>query len=118
MAPQRAILRSCGGLSASAALGEKTVPAIIALCIAAAGIYTVSALCWNLPPAFLAGAAAAAGIAAINSLGNLGGFVSPYLIGLSQTLGGSAAFGLYVLSGVLVLGAILTHRIPPHMVNR
>jgi MFS family permease len=110
---------SAAGLSASAALGgNHTVSAIVALCVAGAGVYTVSALCWNLPPAFFAGAAAAAGIAAINSLGNLGGFVSHYLIGMSQSLGGGTAVGLYILSGVLVLGAILTHRIPAHMVNR
>ncbi|MFF3575188.1 MFS transporter [Nocardia jiangxiensis] len=110
---------SAVGLSASAVLGgNHTVPAIIALCVAAAGVYTVSALCWNLPPAFFAGTAAAAGIAAINSLGNLGGFVSPYLIGMSQSMGGGTSVGLYILSAVLVIGAILTHRIPAHMVNR
>jgi MFS family permease len=106
------------GLSASAALGSSTVAALVALCLAGAGAYTVSALCWNVPPAFFTGVAAAAGIAGINALGNLGGFVGPYLIGLAQTLGGGSALGFYILSGVLVLGAILTHLLPADRVNR
>jgi D-galactonate transporter len=106
------------GLSASAALGHSTIAAVVALCVAGAGAYTVSALCWNVPPAFFTGVAAAAGIAGVNALGNLGGFVSPYLIGLSQTLGGGTAVGLYMLSAVLVLGAILTHLLPADRVNR
>jgi D-galactonate transporter len=106
------------GLSASAALGSNTVAALVALCLAGAGAYTVSALCWNVPPAFFTGVAAAAGIAGINALGNLGGFVGPYLIGLAQTLGGGSALGFYMLSGVLVLGAILTHLLPADRVNR
>ena len=36
---------------------------------------------WSLTTAFLTGQAAAAGIALINSLGNLGGFAGPYIIG-------------------------------------
>jgi nitrate/nitrite transporter NarK len=106
------------GLSASAALGSSTVAALVALCLAGAGAYTVSALCWNVPPAFFTGVAAAAGIAGINALGNLGGFVGPYLIGLAQTLGGGSALCFYILSGVLVLGAILTHLLPADRVNR
>jgi D-galactonate transporter len=106
------------GLSASAALGSSTVAALVALCLAGAGAYTVSALCWNVPPAFFTGVAAAAGIAGVNALGNLGGFVGPYMIGLAQTLGGGTALGFYLLSGVLVLGAILTHLLPADRVNR
>ncbi|MER5915481.1 MFS transporter [Streptomyces sp. NPDC001982] len=106
------------GIAASVALGGNTIAALVALCLAGAGAYTVSALCWNVPPAFFSGVAAAAGIAGINALGNLGGFVSPYLIGLSQTLGGSSTLGFYILSGVLVLGAILTHLLPTDRVNR
>ncbi|MFF3575175.1 hypothetical protein [Nocardia jiangxiensis] len=119
MAPQHPIRRINVRTFGECSIGRNhTVPAIIALWVAGAGAYTLSALCWNLPPAFFAGTAATAGIAAINSLGNLGGFISPYLIGLSQSLGGGTSVGLYILSAVLVLGAILTHRLPPHMVNR
>ncbi|MGW3627107.1 MFS transporter [Streptomyces sp. NPDC000880] len=110
---------TAAGISTSAALGgSSTIASIAALCVAGAGAYTVAALCWNVPPAFFTGVAAAAGIAGINALGNLGGFVSPYLIGLSQTLSGGTALGFYILSGVLVVGAILTHLLPAERVNR
>jgi MFS-type transporter involved in bile tolerance (Atg22 family) len=65
-----------------------------------------------LPTGFLRGAAAASGIALINSFGNLAGFVSPYLVGwLNETTHNSHA-GLFVLSGFLLAGAVLTLTTP------
>lgn len=66
----------------------------------------------------LSGTAAAAGIAAINSVGNLAGFASPYLIGYLKDLTGSTQIGMYVLSAVLVLGAIGVWLVPRKLVNR
>jgi MFS transporter, ACS family, tartrate transporter len=51
------------------------------LCLLAAGVYSVIGPFWALPSEFLTGFSAAAGIALINSVGNLGGFVGPYMIG-------------------------------------
>ena len=53
--------------------------ALIALCVAAAGLIVSPALFWTLPTGLLGGAAAAGGIALVNSIGNLGGFAGPYL---------------------------------------
>lgn len=66
---------------------------------------------WSIPPQFLRGAAAAAGIALINSVGNLGGFIGPYLVGLvkGSTGGYSAAmtvFAVVALLAGLTMGAI------------
>lgn len=68
------------GLFAS---GQTVVPAlaILALSIAAAGIWGGLGPFWALPTSWLSGPAAAGGIALINSLGNLGGFFGPQLIG-------------------------------------
>jgi ACS family tartrate transporter-like MFS transporter len=55
----------------------------------------------------LTGSAAAGGIALINSIGNLGGFVGPYLIGLFKDLTGSFAGGLYLLAGFILLSAVI-----------
>ena len=55
--------------------------ALIGLSRAAAGIYSAMGPFWTMPPVFLTGAAAAAGIAAVNSIGNLGGFAGPYTVG-------------------------------------
>src|SRR5713226_4015468 len=68
---------------------------------------------WALPTALLSESAAAASIGLINSVGNLGGFVGPYLIGYLRTLTGSFSFSLVFLVAALFLSAalVLTLRI-------
>jgi ACS family tartrate transporter-like MFS transporter len=61
-----------------------------------------------MPTMFLSGSAAAAGIATINSIGNLGGFAGPAIIGWIKDTTGSFLGGLYFVSGLLVLSAVLT----------
>jgi MFS transporter, ACS family, tartrate transporter len=56
----------------------------------------------------LAGAAAASGIALINSLGNLGGFASPYAVGVLVDLTGDSKYGLLMLAAVLFITATAT----------
>ncbi len=92
--------------------------AIAALSLAAAGAITCTPLFWSLPTAILAGAGAAAGIAVINSVGNLAGFVAPYLIGYAKDSTGSAAAGMYAIAAGLVVGAILVLMTPAKMVDR
>ena len=63
-----------------------------------------------MPAAFLGGTAAAAGIALINSIGNLGGFVGPYLVGVVKDATGSTNGGLLVLAYILAVGSFLATR--------
>jgi ACS family tartrate transporter-like MFS transporter len=84
-----------------------TVPAVVvALTIATVGINATKGPIWALPTLFLSGRAAAAGIAAINSVGNIGGFVGPFAIGWLKDLTGSFAGGLYFTAATLVMSAI------------
>jgi MFS family permease len=92
--------------------------AIAALSLAAAGAITCAPLFWSLPTAFLAGAGAAAGIAVVNSVGNLAGFVAPYVIGWAKDATGSAAVGMYAIAGGLVVGAACALLTPARLVNR
>ncbi len=92
--------------------------AVCALSLAAAGAISCAPLFWALPTSFLAGAGAAAGIAVINSVGNLSGFVAPYLIGYVKDTTGSAALGMYIIAGCIVVGAGLVLATPAKMVNR
>jgi MFS transporter, ACS family, tartrate transporter len=76
-------------IAASGMLGallflDNTVMLIVCLSVAAAGINSILGVFWALPASFLTGAAAAGGIAMINSLGNLGGFLGPYTMGLMK----------------------------------
>lgn len=81
---------------------------ILALVIVNIGISAAKAPLWAMPSMFLSGAGAAAGIAMINSVGNLGGFVGPFVIGWLKNVTGSYSAGLYVVAATLAVSAIVT----------
>ncbi|MBM4253107.1 MAG: MFS transporter [Deltaproteobacteria bacterium] len=85
-----------------------TAGALVAMTLAACGIITSLPIFWSLPATTLSGVAAAGGIALINSLGNVAGFLSPYLVGWLNDRTGSAVAGLHAIAAFLVLGALLT----------
>ncbi|CAB3394410.1 MULTISPECIES: MFS transporter [Kyrpidia] len=97
-----------------AVLGPVSNPfwAIVLLSITTAAIYSVVGPFWALPNLFLAESTAAVGIAIINSVGNLGGFVGPYIIGALKASTGSVASGLYFLAACLLAGMILVLLLP------
>jgi len=92
------------------ATGMITAPmaAMIALSVAAVGDYSTRGPFWALPGKFLTGSAAAAGIALINAMGAMGGFIGPYAVGYLKDATGSFASALYLLAGILFIGAVLT----------
>ena len=106
------------GFIVAASYVQNTVVAVTFLALAAGGVLTCAPLFWSLPTAFLSGTAAAAGIAIINSVGNLAGFASPYMIGYLKDLTHSTSAGMYVLAATLVLGAIAVWLTPARLVNR
>ena len=95
------------GLVLSGVFGGDITLAMAALSLATMGILASLPLFWTLPTSMLRGAAAAAGIALINSVGNLAGFVSPFLVGSIKDATGSTTAGLYVLAASLFLGGVL-----------
>ncbi len=101
-----AMLLAAGGLAASAFIGPSGW-ALFAISLAAIGLYAQAVVFWSLPPLMLSGMAAAAGIAAINATGNLGGFVGPYIVGLTAK-GGDFSAGLYLMAGCALLSALLS----------
>jgi ACS family tartrate transporter-like MFS transporter len=80
---------------------------IAALCLCAFGVLGWLGPFWALPTAFLREQAAAGGIALINSMGAVGGFVGPYLIGDIKERTGEFAPGLLVLAGSLAAAAAI-----------
>jgi nitrate/nitrite transporter NarK len=60
-----------------------------------------------MPATLLSGTAAAGGIALINSIGNLSGWMAPFLVGWLKDLTGTTASGLYVVAGFEVIAAIM-----------
>ena len=81
---------------------------IAALTIVNVGISCSKPPLWSMPTLFLSGTAAATGIATINSIGNLGGFAGPVMIGWIKDQTGSYAGGLYFVAGLLILSTVLT----------
>lgn len=102
-----ASLVACAGL-VLAGLAEGPIPTLLCLAVAIAGVMAMLPPFWQLPTEFLSGTQAAAGIAAINALGNLGGFASPALIGWVRESTGSFSLGLMVPAGALALSATVT----------
>lgn len=81
---------------------------ICALVVVNVGISAAKAPLWAMASTLMSGAGAAAGIAMINSIGNLGGFIGPYMIGWIKGKTGSFTGGLYVVGATLGLSAVLT----------
>ena len=106
------------GLAVSAWFSGNTLLAMIGLVLATAGASSAQAAFWSLPAAFLGGAAAAAGIALVNSLGNIAGFVSTFLVGWMTDLTHSTSASLYLFAALLVVGSVLILTIPARLVNK
>ncbi|MBV2159147.1 MFS transporter [Achromobacter denitrificans] len=89
---------------------------LTAITLATGFMWAAYTVFWAIPSQYLKGEAAAGGIALINSIGLLGGFLSPSIIGWSKEATGSLAGGLYVISALLVAGALLllVNRPPRH----
>jgi len=86
---------------------------MLALSVAAFGVFGALPVFWALPTSFLSGAAAAGGIAIINSIGNLSGFVGPYLVGYIKDKTGGFEGGLLCLAAfgaiAMVIVLLLRH---------
>lgn len=94
------------GMAVTARAGSSAFLAITGLSLTAFGVSAAKPPLWSLPTTFFAGTAAAASIGLINSLGTLGGFAGPYMIGSTNGTGGSFTRGLYLVGGTLIVSAV------------
>ena len=91
-----------------APLTQGNLPLTIAcFMLAAAGIKAYQPAFWALPSLFLTSTAAAGSIGLINSIGNLGGFLGPRVLGYVKTHTGSFAGGVYFLAGGMLVTATI-----------
>lgn len=96
-----------GGLVACVAFSTVLLPTVLALCVTLLGVYAVKGPFWATATEMLPAATAAPGIAAINSIGNLAGFVGPFLIGYIKDTTGSFALGLLPLIAFAVVAGLV-----------
>jgi D-galactonate transporter len=93
--------------------GHSGAMAVFLVTLSAIGIMCGQSIFWSLPTATLSGAAAAAGIAWINSVGNLGGYASPFLIGRIRDTTGSMMLAQLVMAGSCIVAAAIAWALKP-----
>jgi nitrate/nitrite transporter NarK len=101
-----AFLVAASGLALSTYFPDP-VHKMASLSVCAIGLFAIAPLFWTLPAAFPSGTAAAGGIALINSIGNLAGFVAPYVMGYLKDVTGGFTAGLLAVAFFPFLSAIL-----------
>lgn len=85
------------------------VISVVLLTLTTIGLYSFMGPFWSVASVSLSASAAVIGIAIINSVGNLGGFIGPYIVGYLRDLTGQMESSLFFLGGVLIIGtAIIT----------
>lgn len=80
---------------------------IACLALATAGVHGCIPVFWSMPGLYFSGTAAAAGIGLISTLGNFAGAVGPVLLGYAKSHTGTFSAGMYTMSGLLLLAAVL-----------
>jgi nitrate/nitrite transporter NarK len=70
-------------------------------------VTSARAIFWTVPTSFLAGRGAAGGLAFISTIGSLGGFAGPFVMGWIRQETGSFIFGLHALAAVLTITTVL-----------
>ena len=98
--------------AASGIPGISGLAAIIALSLATAGVMSALSSFWAMPTSILSGTAAAAGIAWINSIGNLAGYVSPYIVGKIRDTTHNMWYALIVLAAFCLMSALIVLSVP------
>ncbi|SDR60869.1 MFS transporter [Paraburkholderia tuberum] len=101
-----------GAASIPVALYMRSPTASVAvITITACAIFSALPNFWALPARTLSGAAAAAGIALINTVGNLAGFVAPYITGVVKDATGSYQAPMFIVGAFMLLSAGLAFAI-------
>ncbi|MFC3107502.1 MFS transporter [Undibacterium arcticum] len=97
---------------------HSTTLSLVFLSIAASGILTCTPLFWSLPTAMWSGAGLATAIAMSNSIGNLSGFTSGFVVGYLRDMTQSSNAAFYMIAAMLTIGAFAIWTIPAKLVNR
>ena len=101
----------CAAALAASTLSSTAIWTVATLTIAMAALASMFGPFWAMATSEVGGAGAAASIALINSVGNTGGFVGPYLLGAINDATHSFAAGLFAIAAILVAGAAAALRV-------
>jgi ACS family tartrate transporter-like MFS transporter len=93
------------GLVAPILSGSLAV-ALLGFSAALVGVTAARAIFWAIPTRFLTGVAAAGGLAFINSIGTVGGFAGPSMMGFLREVSGSYVVGLIAVAAIMIAAAV------------
>ena len=92
----------------AALFSQDFVAALASLTVALLCLNAARAVFWAIPTLYLTGGAAAGGLALISSIGTLGGFLGPSIMGWLKAATGSFTVGMLAMAGFLALACVLT----------
>ena len=95
------------GLAGALAAGSLTI-SLVWLTVSLIGVTAARAVFWTIPTRFLTGVAAAGGLAFINTIGTVGGFVGPAMMGWLKDWSGSFLVGLGAMSAIMLVATALS----------
>jgi D-galactonate transporter len=102
------LIVSAAAFSLTTLTTDSLAGSIALLCIVGFFEFGAAILFWAIPPTYLSKEAAPVGIALVSSIGVIGGFVSPTLLGFIKTQTGSLDYGIYAVAGIMVIGGLMT----------
>jgi D-galactonate transporter len=100
-------LAAAAGLVLIGQFANVPVLAFSALVVGVSGVLSAFSPFWQIPTTLLTGTAAAGGIALINSIGNLSGWLGPFVVGWLMDITGRTSAGLYVIACLEIAAALL-----------
>ena len=99
----------------STAFAHGLIVTMVCLTVAMAGLASIFGPFWTLSTAVVNGAGAAAGIALINSVGNIGGFVGPSVVGYIKDWTSSFTMGLVFVAAIMAAGGAMVLAVPDRL---
>jgi MFS family permease len=104
------VTATMSGIIAGFVLGALGGPVLgmAGFCLAAFNFFALQPILFTYPASRLTGAALAGGIAFVNTVGLLGGFLGPYIMGFMEDATGSKLSGLWFIIAMCVFGALLS----------
>ncbi|CAJ0881456.1 MFS transporter [Ralstonia flatus] len=87
-------------------LTHNPAAAIACLSLVSLSYFAAAAIIWTIPPSYLKGEAAAGGIGVISSLGQVGAFFAPIVLGWVKTVTGSFSAGILLVAVLVFAGGV------------
>jgi ACS family tartrate transporter-like MFS transporter len=111
------LMLGAGGLLV-AGMATETMVVVIGLTVGLIGALAIEGPLFSLPKTFLTGAGAASGIAFLNTIGSLGRFLGPYVVGVLRQNTGNYSAGMVAIAGCLLMSAVVALLLGRSMATR